>query len=103
MKKLLTILFLTLSTTIFSQIAPPRKRINLNLPIPSNQNNVPAGPFMMLGGAAFIAAGALSTPNMVSGSTTEKQPLIKQMHRVLPIVSGSIVFVFGVGFTIGGM
>ena len=99
MKKLLTIIFLAIGHLTFAQLAPPKQKIKLNLPPISApyENNVPVGPFMMLGGASFIAAGLLAPPNMVSGSTTEKQPLIGQLHKVLPIATGSIVFVIGTG------
>jgi hypothetical protein len=56
---------------------------------------------MMIGGAAFILAGALTPPTMIGGSTTQKQPVYKQI-RMLPILTGSIVFVIGSGISIGG-
>ena len=56
----------------------------------------------MIGGAGFIAAGLLTPPNMVGGSTTQKQTPIHQLQRILPIASGGILFVVGDGVTIGG-
>lgn len=102
MKKILTILLLAIATTSYGQIAPPKRKINLNLPVPNTQS-APIGPIMMLGGASFIVAGILTPANMVAGSTTQKQPPINQMQKILPIVSGSIIFVAGVSVTIGNM
>jgi hypothetical protein len=103
MKKILTILSLMLCLNVLSQIAPPRQTINLNLPkpIPSNQSDVRKGPIMLVGGAAFVVAGLLTPPLMVGSSTTQKEPIYKQV-RMLPIVSGAIVFTIGLGVTVGG-
>ena len=102
MKTLFLSLALAMSATAFSQIAPPRKSITLNLPMPSsNQPNMRVGPAMMLGGAAFILAGALTPPTMVGWSTTEKQPFYKQI-RMLPILTGAIVFTIGAGNSLAG-
>ncbi len=103
MKKILTILSLMLCLNVFSQIAPPRQTVRLNLskPIPSNQPEIRKGPIMLAGGAAFVVAGLLTPPLMVGGSTTQKQPVYKQV-RMLPIVSGAIVFTIGLGITMGG-
>lgn len=102
MKTLFLSLALLLSASAISQIAPPRKSIMLNLPIPSsNQPNMRMGPAMILGGASFIAAGLLTSPFMEGSSTTPK-PFWKQGPRTAAVVSGSIVFVVGVGFTLGG-
>jgi len=101
MKKILTILSLMLCLNVFSQIAPPRQIVNLNLPLPSNQPEIRKGPIMMLGGASFMVAGILTPPVMVGGSTTQKEPVYKQV-RMLPIISGAIVMTIGVGITIGG-
>ena len=103
MKKLLFILMMCLTTTCFSQLAPPRQTISLNLPkpVPSNQSNMRVGPAMLIGGASFILAGALTPPTMVAGSTTQKKPFYQQV-RMLPIVTGSFVFIIGTGFTLGG-
>ena len=101
MKKILTILSLMLCLNVFSQIAPPRQIVNLNLPLPSNQPEIRKGPIMMLGGASFMIAGLLTPPVMVGGSTTQKEPVYKQV-RMLPIISGAIVMTIGVGITIGG-
>lgn len=102
MKNIILTLFLTLSLFSFSQIAPPKNRVNLNLPQPSSQSNVRIGPIMMLGGASFIAAGLLTPPIMVGGSTTQKQPFYKQGGRALSIVSGAVFLTIGVGVTISG-
>jgi hypothetical protein len=101
MKKILTILSLMLCLNLFSQIAPPRQKISLNLPLPSNQPEIRKGPIMLVGGTTFILAGLLTPPLMVGGSTTQKQPVYKQV-RMLPIVSGAIVFTIGLGITMGG-
>jgi hypothetical protein len=103
MKKILMILSLMLCFNVFSQLAPPRQTINLNLskPIPSNQSEIRKGPIMLAGGAAFMLAGLLTPPTMVGGSTTQKLPVYKQV-RMLPIVSGALVFTIGLGITVGG-
>lgn len=102
MKKLILAVFLSLSSLTFSQIAPPRQKINLLLPKPSSQtSNFPVGPGMMIGGTALFLAGALTPPLMVGGSTTQKQPFYKQGGRAAAMVSGALVFTIGVGVTIG--
>ena len=101
MKTVLLTLALTFSFSAFSQIAPPRKVINLNLPVPSTQPSIGMGPALMLGGATFIVAGALTPPLMVGWSTTQKQPIYKQI-KLLPIVSGSIVFTIGAAKSLTG-
>jgi len=103
MKKILTIIILMLCFNTFSQLAPPRQTINLKLPkpVPSNQSNTMVGPAMLIGGASFILAGVLTPPTMVGGSTTQKKPVYQQV-RMLPIVTGSLVFVIGAGFSLGG-
>ena len=101
MKHLITILSLMMCLNVFSQIAPPRKTINLNLPQPAYVPTIRTGPMMMIGGATFIAAGLLTPPTMVAGTTNQKQPAYKQM-RMLPILTGAIVMTIGVGITIGG-
>jgi len=101
MKKVVLFLALALSTSAFTQIAPPKQRILLNLPKPSSAPDMRIGPAMMVGGTAFIIAGLLTPPTMVGWSTTEKQPFYKQI-RMLPILSGAIVFTIGAGHTLGG-
>jgi hypothetical protein len=100
MKTLFLSLALLLSTSVISQIAPPKHHILLNLPRPSAPN-VPIGPSMMVGGAAFIVAGLLTSPFM-EGKTTTPKPFWKQGPRTAAVVSGSVVFVVGIGFTLGG-
>jgi hypothetical protein len=56
---------------------------------------------MLIGGASFILAGVLTPPTMVAGSTTQKKPVYQQV-RMLPIVTGSFVFIIGAGFSLGG-
>jgi len=97
MKNLILSLFLFLSSLTFSQIAPPKQHIKLNLPPYSSSSNIGVGPGMMIGGAALFAAGLLTPPIMVGGSTTQKQPFYKQGVRALAMVSGGIVFTIGVG------
>ena len=103
MKTLITLVLLTISTISFSQLAPPRQAIKLNLPPLStgNENVAMRGPVLMLGGAAFIAAGLLTPPVMEGGSTTVKKSPINQLQRILPIVSGSGLFVVGVAVSLG--
>ena len=99
MKSIFLILSLIFSSGTFSQIAPPRKIITLNLPKPSPPN-MPLGPGMMIGGATFVVAGLLTPPMMIAGSTTQKQPVYKQ-PRMLPIASGALIFTIGAGITLG--
>ena len=99
MKQLILTLALVFSFGSYTQIAPPRKTITLNLPKPSPPN-MPLGPGMMIGGATFVVAGILTPPMMIAGSTTKKQPVYKQ-PRMLPIVSGALIFTIGVGITLG--
>lgn len=101
MKRVILTLALALSTSAFTQIAPPKQRILLNLPIPASASDVRIGPAMMLGGASFVVAGLLTPPTMVGWSTTEKQPFYKQI-RMLPILTGTIVFTIGAGNALGG-
>jgi hypothetical protein len=101
MKQVILTLALALSTSAFAQIAPPKQRILLNLPKPAGAPDVRIGPAMMLGGASFVVAGLLTPPTMVGWSTTEKQPFYKQI-RMLPILTGTIVFTIGAGNTLGG-
>lgn len=103
MKKLTLTLALLLSTSAFSQIAPPKKSILLNLPkpTPSPSSDMRIGPAMMVGGAAFVMAGLLTPPTMIGTSTTQKQPFYKQI-RMLPILTGTIVFTIGAGHSLGG-
>ena len=98
MKTIILTLTLIFSTGVFSQIAPPRKTITLNLPS-SPSPNMPIGPGMMIGGATFVVAGLLTPSVMVAGSTTQKQPAYKQ-PKMLPIISGALVFTIGVGITL---
>jgi hypothetical protein len=106
MKKVILTLALALSTSAFSQLAPPTPKINLHLSnsknILDNSRDVRVGPIMVLGGASFIAAGILTTPFYVGGSTTQKKPFFQQGPRMLAILSGAGVMVVGFGFSIGG-
>lgn len=103
MKQIILTLTVLLTFTAFTQIAPPKQRILLNLPkpTPSSTSNMRMGPAMMVGGAAFVVAGLLTPPTMVGTSTTQKQPFYKQI-RMLPILTGSIVFTIGTGVSLGG-
>lgn len=106
MKNIVLTLALLTSCFSFGQIAPPRQKINLNLPsVPydSRGNSINIGPPMMLGGVSLFAAGILTPPLMVGGSTTQKQPFYKQGGRALAMVSGALVFTVGVGISIGNM
>jgi hypothetical protein len=106
MKKLVLFLALSLSTSAFTQLAPPTPKVNLHLSnsknILDNSRDIRVGPVMMLGGASFIAAGMLTTPFYVGGSTTQKKPFFQQGPRMLAILSGAGVMVVGVGFSLGG-
>lgn len=103
MKRIILTLAALLTFTAFTQIAPPRQRILLNLPkpTPSSTSNMRIGPAMMLGGASFVVAGLLTPPTMAGTSTTQKQPFYKQI-RMLPILTGTIVFTIGAGNALGG-
>lgn len=104
MKKLLLFLFLICSITSYSQLAPPKQQIRLNLPpLMVQESRFPVGVGMMMGGAVLTTAGLLTPPLMVGGSTTQKQPFYKQGGRAAAIVSGALVFTIGVGVSIGGM
>jgi hypothetical protein len=56
---------------------------------------------MIIGGLVLTTAGLLTPPLMVGGSTTQKQPFYKQV-RMLPIISGTLVFTIGLGVTVSG-
>lgn len=103
MKRITLTLVMMLSFTAFTQIAPPKQKILLNLPkpTPSSTPDMRIGPAMMVGGASFVVAGLLTPPTMVGWSTTEKQPFYKQI-RMLPVLTGVIVFTIGAGNTLGG-
>lgn len=105
MKKILLIILLLFSATMcYSQIAPPKQLIKLNLPpLRAQESRFPVGVGMMLGGAVLTTAGLLTPPLMVGGSTTQKQPFYKQGGRAAAIVSGALVFTIGVGVSIGNM
>ena len=103
MKKLILILMLALTSNVFSQLAPPRQKIDLHLPTTTYNTKEPiVGPLVMLGGAAFTAAGLLTPPVMVGGSTTEPKPFIQQGVRAAAIITGSVVFTTGLVITIAG-
>lgn len=105
MKNIVLVLFLIVSSLTFAQLAPPKQKINLHLnmlPYDSRGSSVNIGPPMMIGGAAFLAAGLLTPPLMVGGSTTQKQPFFKQGARAAAIITGPVVFVVGAAFTLGG-
>jgi hypothetical protein len=105
MKKLVLSLALALSTSAFSQVAPPKQTINLHLNksnILDNSRDVRVGPVMVLGGASFIVAGALTTPFYVGGSTTEKKPFFQQGGRSAAIISGCVVLMGGVVISLNG-
>ena len=105
MKKVVLSLALMISTSAFSQLAAPRQTINLHLSkdnILDNSRHIPVGPLMLLGGASFITAGALTPPVMVGGSTTQKKPFFQQGARAAAIISGCVVITGGVVITLGG-
>jgi hypothetical protein len=108
MKKVVLFLALALSTSAFSQLAPPPQKIDLHLTnvskdnILDNSRHIPVGPIMLLGGASFILAGALTPPVMVGGSTTEKKPFFQQGARAAAIISGCVVITGGVVISLGG-
>jgi len=82
------------------QLAPPKQSITLNLPT-SYTPTLRAGTGMIIGGLVLTTAGLLTPPLMVGGSTTQKQPFYKQV-RMLPIISGTLVFTIGLGVTVSG-
>lgn len=103
MKTLTLTLCLLFGSIGYSQKSSSRQKINLNLPQTMYHNNnqkVNIGPSMMLGGAGLFAAGILTPPIMVGGSTTEKLPFYKQGGRAFAMVAGGLVFTFGVGISI---
>ena len=105
MKKILTSFSLLLSLNVTAQLAPPPQKVNLHLTsnnILDRSQTVRTGPIMILGGASFIVAGALTTPVYVGGSTTQKKPFLQQGPRMLGIVSGVIISTVGVGVSLGG-
>lgn len=106
MKKVILTLALAISTSAFSQLAPPTQKFNLHLSnggnILSRGKDVRVGPIMMLGGTAFIVAGALTVPTYVGGSTTEKKPFFKQGGRSLAILSGGLVLSIGCVVSLSG-
>lgn len=107
MKKLVLALALALSTSAFTQIAPPKQNVNLRLNLSNGKNildnsrDVRLGPLVMLGGASFIVAGMLTQPIMVGGSTTQKQPFYKQV-RTLPILTGCLTLTGGIVISLTG-
>lgn len=104
MKKLILLLMLSLTTGVFSQLAPPPSQINLHLPTPKpyKVKEPIVGPLVMLGGMAFTAAGLLTPPVMVGGSTTEPKPFLQQGVRAAAIITGSVVITTGLVITIAG-
>lgn len=105
MKKLILTLSLAFSTSAFTQIAPPKQKIDLhlqNVSYTSSNSSVRVGPVMLLGGASFIAAGLLTTPVYVAGSTTDKKPFLQQGGRAAAIISGCIVLSGGIVISLNG-
>jgi hypothetical protein len=105
MKKLVLFLTIALPTSVFTQLAPPTQKFNLHLTsnnILDRSTTVRTGPIMILGGASFIVAGALTTPTYVGGSTTKKKPFFQQGGRSLAILSGGIVLSVGCVISISG-
>ena len=106
MKKLILIVSLIVSSNTYSQLAPPTSKFDIKLSTGGNildrGNNIRVGPIMMLGGASFILAGALTPPTYVGGSTTEKKPFFQQGGRSLAIISGGIVLSVGCVISISG-
>jgi hypothetical protein len=100
MKNIILILFLFLSFLTMGQLAPPKQSITLNLPT-SHTPTLRVGTGMIIGGLVLTTAGLLTPPLMVGGSTTQKQPFYKQV-RMLPIISGTLVFTIGLGVTVSG-
>jgi hypothetical protein len=91
------------SKTILTVTKPETINLNLNSSnILETSNSVRTGPIMLLGGASLILAGALTTPFYVGSSTTEKKPFFQQGDRAAAIISGSVVLVVGMSFTING-
>ena len=93
MKKIVLTLALAISTVAFSQKRPDPKF--------SHMVEVKSGPWMMFGGACFSTAGLLSYTVHKGGSTTQKSG-IEYQQRMLPIISGALVFSVGLVYTIKG-
>lgn len=104
MKKLILLVTLVCSMNVFSQLAPPVTKINLNLYQPDfykKEKDRKVGPYMMLGGLTFMAAGILTPPIMVGGSTTQEQAMYKQIRSYV-FTSGVLTFSAGLVLTIKG-
>ena len=104
MKKLLLLVSLLCSMNVLSQLAPANEKINLNLPQPDfykRDKDRKVGPYMIIGGLTFMAAGLLTPPIMVGGSTTQEQAMYKQIRSYV-FTSGVLTFSAGVVLTIKG-
>lgn len=83
------------------------------------ETTIGIGPGMMLGGAAFILAGALTVPDYecisntgidgggsagyhYNGCTLQPKPFFKQGARMLAIVSGGVLVSVGIVVSLGG-
>lgn len=92
---------LTLALMIFGS-SYAQKKITFRMPEPAKTTaEYRTGPWMMFGGACFSTAGIVSYTVHKGGSTTQKSG-IEYQQRMLPIISGALVFSVGVVYTIKG-
>lgn len=113
MKQLVTavLLSLTLNASAQSQVASYQP-VDLHLDMATkqsktystyrNESAIPLPVGMMLGGAAFMTAGFLTTPDYSVGPNGETQtkPFFRQGARMLAIMSGAGFFTAGVVISI---
>lgn len=104
MKKLILI-FTLCSTSLFSQLAPPRQSTKIDLHLTKsnnyNQKEPVVGPLIMLGGGVMALAGYLTIPPYQANSTQPK-PFFQQGGRMVAIMTGATTFLVGATFTIAG-
>jgi len=97
---------LLFTTSLFSQLAPPRnyQKIDLHLGMQKqnyNEKYLPVGPMIMLGGGVMALAGYLTIPPYEATSTQPK-PFFQQGGRMLAIMTGGGLFLVGTTITIAG-
>lgn len=106
MKNLLVILLTFISFNSFSQdsyqvidfVSTPTyqpKKLSLSLNTRESSTGPSIGVGMILGGGVFVLAGALTQPDYVGGSTTEKKPLYSQ-PKFYTIITGSAIMFVGI-------
>jgi hypothetical protein len=119
MKKILAVLLLLVSFNVNSQynvnnsylatnVASTTMSTNINLrlnlvPTNSYSNNSDSriGPYIILGGVVFTAAGLLTPSTYVGGSTTVKEPFTRQLRNWI-MITGGIMSSVGIVVAISG-